>query len=104
MSLITTVVLCAAAVLLGIAAVVAVTRIAAGPTQLDRSIAADLIVAVTVAAVGLWMVWTDLSTELVLLVLLSLVGFTGAVGVARLVSDRLATQRRYYTQADEEDE
>lgn len=95
MILATNVILGIAAVLLAVAAMIGVNRIAEGPSQLDRSVAADLIVAVVVASLGLWTVFTDLSTELMVLVMLSMLGFTSAVSVARMVGDRLATRRRY---------
>ena len=95
MMLATQIILSIAAVVLFVSAMIGVNRIAVGPSQLDRSIAADLIVAVVVAALGLWTVWTDLSTELLILVLLSMLGFTSAVSVARMVSDRMASRRRF---------
>lgn len=102
MATVTAVVLAASAVVLFVAGGIGVRRIAEGPTQLDRSVALDLMVAITVAGIGLWTAWTDRATELPILVLLSLVGFTGAVGVARLVGDQMATRRRYYTQAEDD--
>ena len=91
----TNLILGAAGVLLAISALIGVNRIAAGPSQLDRSVAADLIVAVVAASLGLWVVYTDLSTELMVLVLLSMLGFTSAVSVARMVSDRINLRNRY---------
>ena len=91
----TNIILAAAAVLLAISAFIGINRIAAGPSQLDRSVAADLIVAIVVASLGLWVIWTDRSTELMVLVLLSLLGFTSAVSVARMVSDRMAMRKRF---------
>lgn len=91
----TNIILAAAAVLLAISAFIGINRIAVGPSQLDRSVAADLIVAVVVASLGLWVVWTDRSTELMVLVLLSLLGFTSAVSVARMVADRINLRSRY---------
>ena len=95
MTLATGIILGIAAVILTIAALIGVNRIAEGPSQLDRSVAADLIVAVVVASLGLWTVWTDLGTELMILVMLSMLGFTSAVSVARMVSDRLSSRRNY---------
>ena len=95
MSLATNIVLGVAAGVLLVSALVAVNRVAVGPSQLDRSVAADLIVAVVIAALGLWTVWTDQPTELLVLVLLSLLGFTSAVSVARMVSDRMSMRKRF---------
>ena len=93
--IVTNVVLSVAAVVLAGSALIGANRIAEGPTQLDRSVAADLIVAVVVASLGLWTVWSDSSTEVLILVLLSMLGFTSAVSVARMVADRMATRRQY---------
>ena len=95
MTLATNIVLGVAAGVLLVSALVAVNRVAVGPSQLDRSVAADLIVAVVVASLGLWTVWTDQPTELLVLVLLSLLGFTSAVSVARMVSDRMSMRKRF---------
>ena len=103
MMLATQIILSIAAVVLFVSAMIGVNRIAVGPSQLDRSIAADLIVAVVVAALGLWTVWTDLSTELLILVLLSMLGFTSAVSVSRMVSDRMASRRRRFTPVKREE-
>ncbi|MHA6513605.1 monovalent cation/H+ antiporter complex subunit F [Tessaracoccus sp. Z1128] len=94
-SIVTDVILSLAAVVLAVSALIGANRIAEGPTQLDRSVAADLIVAVMVASLGLWTVWSDSSTEVLILVLLSMLGFTSAVSVARMVADRMATRRQY---------
>ncbi|MDO5677164.1 MAG: monovalent cation/H+ antiporter complex subunit F [Propionibacteriaceae bacterium] len=91
----TNVILAVAALLLTVSAFIGVNRIAVGPSQLDRSVAADLIVAIVVAGLGLWVVWTDMSTELMVLVLLSMLGFTSAVSVARMVTDRINLRSRY---------
>ena len=103
MMLATQIILSIAAVVLFVSAMIGVNRIAVGPSQLDRSIAADLIVAVVVAALGLWTVWTDLSSELLILVLLSMLGFTSAVSVARMGSDRMASRRRRFTPVKREE-
>lgn len=103
MVLATDLILGAAAIILTVVALIGANRIAVGPTQLDRSVAADLIVAVVVAGVGLWTVRSDTSTEVLILVLLSMLGFTGAVAIARLVSDRMATRRRFEAADQQED-
>lgn len=104
MMMATQIVLSVAAIVLFVSALVGVNRIAAGPSQLDRSIAADLMVAIVVASLGLLTVWTDLSTELLVLVLLSMVGFTSAVSVARMVGDRMASRRRFPPSKRQEDD
>lgn len=104
MTLATDIVLSLAAVVLVVSALIGVNRIAVGPSQLDRSVAADLIVAVVVASLGLWTVWTDQSTELLILVLLSMLGFTSAVSVARMVGDRMDMRRRIQVKRRQEEE
>ena len=92
----------AAAALLLVAAMIGVNRIAVGPSQLDRSVAADLMVAVVVAGLGLWTAWTDQPTYLMVLVLLSLLGFTSAVSIARMVGDRMAMRSKMTAKRKEE--
>lgn len=70
-------------------------RMVVGPTPLDRIISSDVIVAIVIAAVGLYSVATDNSTGLPILLGLSLIGFTGAVGVARLISSSAGVQRLF---------
>lgn len=101
MSTVTTVILAAAAVLLCISAFIGINRIIVGPSQLDRSVAADLIVAVVVGSLGLWVVWSDRTTELTVLVLLSMLGFTSAVSVARMVTDRMRLRTRHDRRREE---
>ena len=102
MSVATDVIMSVAAALLLVAAMVGVNRIAAGPSQLDRSVAADLMVAVVVAGLGLWTAWTDQPTYLMVLVLLSLLGFTSAVSIARMVGDRMAMRSKMTAKRKEE--
>lgn len=82
-----------AVALLAISAFVAVERLATGPSQLDRSISSDLLVAIVIAAVGVWAVSQKQDTELAMILLLSMLGFTGAVSVARMVSERVVHRR-----------
>ncbi len=102
MSVATDVIMSVAAALLLVAAMIGVNRIAAGPSQLDRSVAADLMVAVVVAGLGLWTAWTDQPTYLMVLVLLSLLGFTSAVSIARMVGDRMAMRSKMTAKRKEE--
>ncbi len=102
MSVATDVIMSVAAALLLVAAMIGVNRIAVGPSQLDRSVAADLMVAVVVAGLGLWMAWTDEPTYLMVLVLLSLLGFTSAVSIARMVGDRMAMRSKMTAKRKEE--
>lgn len=93
MNLAITIILGTAVVLLAVAAAIAVERIAAGPSQLDRSISSDLLVAVVIAAVGVWAVANHQDTEIAMILLLSMLGFTGAISVARMVAERVVLRR-----------
>ncbi len=93
MNIVITIVLGAAVVLLTFSALIAVERIATGPSQLDRSISSDLLVAVVIAAVGVWAVAKRQDTEIAMILLLSMLGFTGAVSVARMVGERVVHRR-----------
>lgn len=95
MSLAIAIVLGAAVIVLLATALLALSQIARGPSQLDRIVAADLLVAVVIAGVGAWVVATKQTTEVGMLLVLSMLGFTGAVSVARMVGDRLVSRRRH---------
>ena len=94
MTVVVNAILLVAALLLTVSALVAIQRIAVGPSQLDRSIGSDLMVAVVIGSVGLWATYADQDTEIVIPLLLSMVGFTGAVSIARLVSERVVYRRK----------
>lgn len=80
-----------------ISGVVAVERIAAGPSQLDRSVGSDLLVAIVIGSVGVWAALSDQDTEITVLLVLSMLGFTGAVSIARMVGERIV----YRTKTEE---
>lgn len=90
-----TVILGSAVVMLVAAACLVLWRLVQGPTALDRIVAADVIVAIVVAGVGLYSVLADNTTGLPILLGLSLVGFSGAVGVARLIASPSTIRRRF---------
>jgi multicomponent Na+:H+ antiporter subunit F len=69
--------------ILGVAALLLVTRIALGPTMLDRVVALDVLVAVVICGLALEAAVHRHSTTLPILVVLSLLGFIGSVSVAR---------------------
>ena len=76
------------AVMLAVAAVLTVARMSRGPSSLDRVVAADVLIAVVIAALALEAVVNDHSTTLPVMLVLSLLGFAGAVSIARFVADR----------------
>jgi multicomponent Na+:H+ antiporter subunit F len=76
------------AVLLVAAAALTVARMARGPSSLDRVVAADVLVAVVIATLAAEAVVNDHSTTLPVMLVLSLLGFAGAVSIARFVAER----------------
>ncbi len=97
-----------AGAVLAVAAGLTLWRMVAGPSHLDRIVSADVMVAIVIATVGLIAVWGRSSTGLPILLGLSLMGFTGAVGVARLLSSpgtvrRLFDRRRAMREGDTDD-
>jgi len=69
--------------ILGVAALLLVTRIALGPTMLDRVVALDVLVAVVICGLALEAAVHRHTTTLPILVVLSLLGFIGSVSIAR---------------------
>ena len=91
----------AGALMLVVAAVLTVARMSRGPSSLDRVVAADVLIAVVIAALALEAILNDHSTTLPVMLVLSLLGFAGSVSIARFVADRdkairwdVETQRR----------
>lgn len=76
------------ALMLAVAAVLTVVRLSRGPSSLDRVVAADVLIAVVIAALALEAIVNDHSTTLPVMLVLSLLGFAGAVSIARFVADR----------------
>jgi len=83
-----TIVSVAVTVLLAVAGVLALVRIIRGPSVLDRILATDVLLAVVVAAVAAEAAYTQDATALPVLVVLSVLGFTGSVSVARFATRR----------------
>jgi multicomponent Na+:H+ antiporter subunit F len=78
-----TVVLTICVIMLGVSALLLVTRISLGPTMLDRVVALDVLVAVVICGLALEAAINRHTTTLPILVVLSLLGFVGPVSVAR---------------------
>ncbi|MGW5241919.1 monovalent cation/H+ antiporter complex subunit F [Monashia sp. NPDC004114] len=83
--LVTSVVIAALA-LLGAAAVIVLVRLYRGPSNLDRIIAAEILLVIVIAGVALESARQHTSTYLPLLMILGLVGFVGGVAVTRFLS------------------
>ncbi len=72
-----------AAVMLAAAASIVMFRILAGPSTLDRLVALDTLVAVTMCAIGTWAAYSLDTTVTYGLTALALISFVGSVSVAR---------------------
>ncbi|TDC80396.1 cation:proton antiporter [Micromonospora sp. KC606] len=70
-------------VLLSVAALLALIRMYRGPSLLDRVIAADLLLATMIGAVGAEAAVNRHATSLPVLVVVSLLGFVGSVALVR---------------------
>ena len=71
------------AVMLTAAAGVTMFRLLAGPGTLDRLVALDAFVAVTMCAIGTWAAFSRDTTMTYSLTALALISFVGSVSVAR---------------------
>lgn len=78
-----TIVLATCVGFLAVATLLLVTRIAIGPTMLDRMVALDVLVAVVICGLALEAAIRQHTTTLPILGVLSLLGFVGSVSVAR---------------------
>ena len=83
-----TVVLAIAGTLLIAAAILTAYRLLDGPSTLDRLVAMDTILAVSMCGLAVWAVYSRDTTLVPAIVALSLVSFVGSVSIARFrVSD-----------------
>ena len=72
-----------AAVMLSAAAAVTMFRLLAGPSTLDRLVALDTFVAVSMCTIGTWAAFSRDTTVTYSLTALALISFVGSVSVAR---------------------
>ena len=84
------------AVLLGVAALLGTVRLLLGPSILDRALSVDALLALAVTGLGAFAAFNRDPTVLPTLLVLSLLGFVGSVGVATFVARR--------TQEDDDDQ
>ncbi len=84
-----------AAVVLLASALLAFWRLTKGPTGLDRGIASDVLLAILIAAICAYALWHRTDVALIIILVLSLVGFTTAVGLARLITGTSARERMF---------
>ncbi|KWX68328.1 monovalent cation/H+ antiporter complex subunit F [Mycobacterium sp. NAZ190054] len=73
----------AAGTMLSLAALTTMCRMLLGPTTLDRLVALDTLVAVTMCAIGTWAAFSLDTTVTYSLTALALITFVGSVSVAR---------------------
>lgn len=86
-----------AGVMLSVAAAATMFRLLAGPSTLDRLVALDTLIAVTMCGIGTWAAFSLNTTVTYSLTALALISFLGSVSVARFrVPDvkRADSQRR----------
>jgi len=72
-----------AAVMLCLAAATTMFRLLAGPSTLDRLVALDTLIAVTMSSVGTWAAYSLDTTVTYSLAALALISFVGSVSIAR---------------------
>lgn len=82
-----TVVLWICAGMLSVATLLALIRIARGPSSLDRVVALDVLLSCLIAGIGLEAAYNEHGLTLPVLAVLALLGFVGAVTVARFGAD-----------------
>lgn len=80
-----------AGVLLIAAAATTMFRLLAGPSSLDRLVALDTLIAVTMCAIGTWAAFSLDTTVTYSLAALALISFVGSVSIARF---RVPDERR----------
>ena len=78
------------AVFLAAAAGMTLVRIVRGPSTLDRIVAMDVLLAITVCAIAAEAAWSRDATGLPILLGLSLLGAVGSVAVARFADPAAA--------------
>ena len=88
MSEVRVVIIVVAMVLLTVAALLVLVRMAKGPSTLDRVVAADVMLAVVIGGLGLEAALNRHGTTVPIILVLSLLGFASALSMARFVADR----------------
>jgi len=74
-----------AGTMLGVGALLAAIRLLKGPTQIDRAVALDVLLAILVGVIVLTAAVSDSSITLVIAVVVSLLGFLGSASLAKLL-------------------
>lgn len=74
-----------AGTLFAVGGLLAVIRLVKGPTQIDRAVALDVLLAIVVGVIVLLAAYTESDSTLVIAVVVSLLGFMGSAGLAKLL-------------------
>ena len=74
-----------AGTMFGLGALFAAIRLVRGPTQIDRAVALDVMLAIVVGVIVLSAAVSDSSITLVIAVVVSLLGFNGSASLAKLM-------------------
>jgi multicomponent Na+:H+ antiporter subunit F len=74
--------------MVGVAGALSLYRLLRGPTTLDRIVALDVIVVLTVVAAGVYVAYFRDGSNIPLLAAVALVGFVGSTSAARLAVRR----------------
>ncbi|TKV56107.1 cation:proton antiporter [Nakamurella flava] len=74
-----------AGTLFTVGGLLAVIRLVKGPTQIDRAVALDVLLAIVVGVIVLLAAYTESDSTLVVAVVVSLLGFMGSAGLAKLL-------------------
>jgi len=93
-----------AAVIMGVAALLALIRIVRGPTILDRMIASDVMFTILLLALGVVMAVEPAYRTLVIMLALSVTAFLSTIAVARYVSKQDRTPEPPVESADREED
>lgn len=72
-----------AGAMLSVAAIATIVRMLLGPTTLDRLVALDTLIAVSMCSIGAWAAYSLDTTVTYSLTALALITFVGSVSVAR---------------------
>ncbi|MFI5801925.1 monovalent cation/H+ antiporter complex subunit F [Streptomyces sp. NPDC051561] len=88
MTQVTTVLLNAALVVLALAGALLLVRVARGPSMLDRAVAVDVAAVLIIAGIGVQAAMTGTRYYLSIMLVLSFLGFTSSVGIARFIARR----------------
>lgn len=86
-------VICGAILL--VAAFLTLWRMVKGPTPLDRIVAGDVMVCIVIACIGVITIARKDDSGLPMVLVLSLLGFTAAVSVARLLGTSVTVRRTF---------